>query len=67
MNSIHEELDRLILQRRWIAWCDREWRGCPRQHSKRMQRRLLKLAGRLTSWKPTWEQRERPDFDGAVP
>lgn len=67
MNNIHEELDRLILQRRWINWCDRQWKGCHRKDAKRVQRRLLKLAGRLACWKPTWEQRERRNFDGAVP
>lgn len=67
--NIHDEFDRLILRRRWILWCDREWRRCQPRKAKRMQRRLLMLAGRLACWKPTWEQREfrKQHFDGAVP
>ena len=69
MTDIHEELNRLILRRRWIVWCDRQWVGCPRKDAKRMQRRLLVLASRLAHWKPTWEQREfrKRSFDGALP
>jgi len=69
MNDVHEELNRLILRRRWIAWCDREWKRCDPRKSRRTQRRLLKLAGRLSTWKPTWEQRNycKKKFDGAVP
>ncbi len=69
MTDIHDELNRLILRRRWILWCDRQWAGCDRRDSKRVQRRLIKLAGRLACWRPTWEQREAKlnRFDGALP
>lgn len=69
--NIHDELDRLILRRRWIAWCDREWKRCDpdKRLGNKMKRRMIRLSERLAQWKPVWEQREfgKRSFDGAVP
>lgn len=59
--GIHEELDRLVLRKRWIRWSLRNYKyGDYRlgRNGKRVGRHVI-LSERLTRWKPTFEQRSQ--------
>ena len=55
MLTIHEEFARLILRRRWVLWANRKLDG---QFAAQMPR-LIYLSGRLTRFRPCYEERMR--------
>jgi hypothetical protein len=65
--GIHEELHRLVLLNRWIAWCNREWRKIGCKISLKHHRRIGRLRCRLQKAKPTWDQRHKGRFDAGAP
>ena len=53
--TIHEELHRLVLRKRWIDWSLRNYRAG--DYRLYPPGRMQVLSDRLTRIKPMWEQR----------
>ena len=54
--NIHDEMHRLVLRSRWIRWSLKRFKEGDRRYRWR-----LRLSGRLSRWRPTWEQRHQND------